>query len=322
MVDDVAWGVGWGAAGDDAHAAHDEDTPARAASRTRPAELELIVPPATDWPADAAEHPHPSVDAAARRSSSRAQRSRSRAPVPTPTSSSSAAHRSRSRPPLSASASASSTLSAYLDAYALDTDTSTSVSPTEWGVPRGRRGASAVDSRSPSPSIAPRTPPDGARVAFADALVQPDELLLDGGARGRPGMRKGLVTPARASAAAVLELGGADGDEGHPRRRCDSLMSDVEEGGAQPCAHVMRVAAGVARMEVDCAAGAGSDSDEDMGRRTRPTSSPPIAPRTPLACSAPADGPVPSPEAFLRAGGAAVTAANMIARSRSAGAAQ
>lgn len=316
MVDDVAWGVGWGAEGDDAHAAHAEDdgdtTPApcapRAASRPRPAELELIVPPATDWPPDAADHPHPSADAAARRSSSRAQRSRSRAPVPTSTSSSarprSAPRRSRSRPPLSARTSrasaSSSASSTFRDAYALDTD----ASPTEAEWAAAPRSAADSRSRSRSPSIAPRTPPDGARVAFADALMPPDELLLDGGGggRGRPAVRAEMRK---------VVAGG--------RARSDSPMSEEEDEADEraPCAHVMRVVAGVARMDVDCAA----DGD-DAGRRTRPTSSPPIAPRTPLACSAP-DGSVPGPEAFLRAGAATVAVtANMIARSRSAGAAQ
>lgn len=375
MVDDVAWGVGWGAEGDYAHVAHDDTETAhpppvsasRSKSRSRPAGLSI--PEDADWTRDEPRS-RSSRAAASRRSSSRAQRSLSRAPISTPPShqhqhphsahrrSPSRYPRSHSRPaalsagyPPSSTSSAAEGHRAGFDEYALEVSPSppASVPRGRWrgngngngngnghdeynghayenghGHGRGNRHASA--SRSPSPSVVPTTPLDGARVAMP-ALAHPDEMNLDSDdaspnsdpARGRAAMRTAHMSPPIPLSLPLpiplpKSLGGA---RGVPLLRSDSLVSSASQTSSleEACAHVVAVGEGVARLGVGVCRG-------------RPTSSPPTGPRTPhggvpkvgAGMGMGAGAGMQMADTFLRAteGGGGLTAASLLARSRSA----
>ncbi|KAL0960521.1 hypothetical protein HGRIS_005558 [Hohenbuehelia grisea] len=122
-IDEVGWGIGWGAEGDDvtpedsdcehlaARRAQSATTkprsfPSRSRSRSRPRHrpADLCLPsPTPDWQQDE-PRARPSIEAAQRRSSSRVERSLSRAPMPLHSAdktSTNGRRRSASRPPLS-----------------------------------------------------------------------------------------------------------------------------------------------------------------------------------------------------------------------------
>ncbi|KAF8798882.1 kinase-like protein [Phlegmacium glaucopus] len=210
MVDDLAWGVGWGAEGDDATPTNPDDEPelqhksptpcshSRACSRPPGPNLQRT----KDWEQEE-PRPRSTLEAASRRSSSRAKRSLSRAPVHSSTSLSS---RSASR-----SLSRSRTLSPmpdYMMSPSADSLSPASSGPrysvpfvdspvSSWftSLERGRRPNKArqISSRSPSPSVVPPTPKDDGQVSsITGVLEHPDELHLDPSTRGRSTIRSSL----------------------------------------------------------------------------------------------------------------------------------
>ncbi|KAF9485908.1 kinase-like protein [Pholiota conissans] len=307
MVDEVSWGVGWGAEGD--HAAvnreeHDdgiECPPLSTASRSKSRSRELVVSldATINWQQDEPS-PRPSAEAATRRSSSRVQRSLSRAPIPTsrpssarrsPSQRSLSRHpRSRSRTttlesPISASlvtaSSSSSSSGVYrsiVDEYALE------VSPSP--PPSGQRGRGRREdqphhsaSRSRSPSVVPSTPPDAARVA-SPTLEPTDELHLDPqSSRGRTTIRAdrpsvslvGIPKPTLFEYLRPMDHWETDvtGTDSDALTRSDSMNSVQSTSD-----YVL----------VDDAREIGSAEPNVVStrRRPRPTSSPPTAPRKPL----------------------------------------
>lgn len=354
MVDEVAWGVGWGAEGDHAqvnredHDAEVDDCPplrsaSRSKSRTRTAEMAAAREDAYDWEQEEPS-PRPSMDAASRRSSSRAQRSLSRAPVPSSRPSSarrSPSRRSVSRHPRSRSRTLASPISpslmtpssssyssgmyqSFVDEYALEVSpspppsASLSLSSLSMQRGRGRREDKAhhSTSRSPSPSIVPTTPPDAARVA-SPTLEHPDELHLDPqtSSRGRPTIRAdrpsvsldSLPKPPLFEFARPIDdwvLGQAVGATGVDAIMRSDSMNSVESTADD--VYVGRVG-GVT-------AGGGARHAAEAGRRGRPTSSPPTAPRTLVGIK---EGQPGMMDPFMTPP-TALSALNLIARSRSA----
>ncbi|KAG6845609.1 hypothetical protein H0H87_006662 [Tephrocybe sp. NHM501043] len=177
MVDEVAWGVGWGSENDDVTPADSDEEfiPSQPRSHSRH-RLEVAIPEDPEWQQ---EEPslRPALDAASRRSSSRIQRSLSRAPhsAKRPTLNRSASRHSRApspsfpsfdssaarspsvvRSPSNNVRSPSSTRSPYFFDTNLDNLDTTSA------FERGRRRQKYSQSfHSPSPSIAaPTTPSD------------------------------------------------------------------------------------------------------------------------------------------------------------------
>ncbi|KAF8073560.1 kinase-like domain-containing protein [Lyophyllum atratum] len=241
MVDEVAWGIGWGAEGDDVTPADSDEEfqsqrmPSASRSHSRcPPEVTISGDP--EWQREEPRS-RPSLEAASRRSSSRIQRSLSRAPVIVPSRSSStrpiltrsvsqqsqaqspsvcalnvSATSARSpsgiRSPSSARSPSSSRSSRFYDAHF-------ALSPP-LSVERGRRRQTAPglsSSRSPSPSIAPTTPTDN-HTPFStsrDVLeVRPDDIERSS-SRGRPRFSRGIrpdhdIYPADADTRTELDV--------------------------------------------------------------------------------------------------------------------
>ncbi|KXN88114.1 NUAK family SNF1-like kinase 2 [Leucoagaricus sp. SymC.cos] len=170
MVDEVAWGIGWGTEGDDV-------TPS-----TRPASRSNSRPPPLESSQEDGRT-RPALEAASRRSASRAQRSLSRAPVPTHSLSRGVMSRHHSRAP-----SPTPTNSGLSNSFMSGIESPFFSSPTS-SIDRGRRpfrNSPLLPSRSPSPSVAPGTPVDfgtAFTIPFSASLPvvddQPDELSLD-----------------------------------------------------------------------------------------------------------------------------------------------
>lgn len=217
MVDEVAWGIGWGAEGDDVTPADSDEefhtlarnknvkSPSRSRSR-RP--LEVVIPESPDWQHDE-QRSRPSLEAASRRSSSRIKRSLSRAPIITSRSSSvrpmlnrSVSRHSRASSPsvtaisVFSSAVMSSGIRSASSSRSTFHDSALVISPP-LSLERGRRlrkvhGRSV--SRSPSPSIAPTTPTDATSqfsISGEILRVQPDDMERSA-SRGRPKYSRGL----------------------------------------------------------------------------------------------------------------------------------
>lgn len=202
MVDEIAWGVGWGAEGDDAtHGESDDDleelqceraSTSQSRSHSRPPELSI--PDISDWQQEEPRS-RPALDAASRRSSSRAKRSQSRAPIVT--SSARASNRSMSRHSRAPSPShISISTSILISNLSSSTSSPFSSSPSS-AVERGRRPnkSHTLASRSPSPSIVPTTPADIESLFHPPTVLeQPDELDLDSprdNGRGLRSIRRG-----------------------------------------------------------------------------------------------------------------------------------
>lgn len=197
MVDEVAWGVGWGSEGDDVTPAEsDEEYETQCRSSTRPTSRSRSRPPALAVPSpngDSSQEDartRPALEAASRRSASRAKRSQSRAPVPTHHQP--YAGRSLSRGVMSrhnSRAPSPTPTSSGLSASIMSSAESTFLSSPTSSIDRGRRlfrRKPLVPSRSPSPSIVPGTPIDFCtpfNAPFSASLPvvddQPDELRLD-----------------------------------------------------------------------------------------------------------------------------------------------
>lgn len=177
MVDDIAWGVGWGAEGDDATPTNPDDKlelEYKSRSCSRPPSRDPTLSTVIDW---GLEEPIPrsAFAVASRRSRSRAKRSVSRAPVHSSRSISQCVSRRSEDPDFDSLAPPSFTHSPISAA---------STSPFE----RGRLpNKPYLTSRSPSPSIVPTTPKDD---PIAGLLEHPVELHLDSPSmRGRSTMR-------------------------------------------------------------------------------------------------------------------------------------
>ncbi|KAH6893865.1 CAMK/CAMK-unique protein kinase [Coprinopsis sp. MPI-PUGE-AT-0042] len=205
MVDEVAWGVGWGSAGDDAtpeEALEEEEVSSQ--QRPCPPSITIPNPEDDDWQNEE-QYPRSAIEAASRRSSSRAQRSQSRAPVShRPSSGRSLSRQSRASsppPPHSGARSRSRFYASELDSRDVSRDRSPVLSPmcyTDDMESRSRsqsrvRGRRPVrrsyfePSRSPSPSMVPTTPDDISHQLMARLNLRDvsEELRLDSPRRGR-----------------------------------------------------------------------------------------------------------------------------------------
>lgn len=186
MVDDIAWGVGWGAEGDDAtHGESDDDleldceraSTSQSRSRSRPAELSI--PDISDWQQEEPRS-RSALDAASRRSSSRAKRSLSRAPIVI--SSARASNRSMSRHSRAPSPSHITINTSILISNLSSSTSSPFLTSPSSAVERGRKPnkSHTFSSPSPSPSIVPTTPVDIESLFHPPTVLeQPDELDLD-----------------------------------------------------------------------------------------------------------------------------------------------
>lgn len=221
MVDEVAWGIGWGSEGDDVTPTEsDEEYETHRRPSTRPASRSCSRPPALVVPMSGDDssqqevrRTRPAREAASRRSASRAKRSQSRAPVPThlhqPYSG-----RSLSRGVITSRSSraASPAPTAALSASIMSSAESPFLASPGSSIDRGRRpfrNSPLFPSRSPSPSVVPGTPVDfGApfNMSFSASLPvvndqpnEPDELRLDRveeeEKRGRSKSTRGLRVP-------------------------------------------------------------------------------------------------------------------------------
>ncbi|KAF8195536.1 kinase-like domain-containing protein, partial [Pholiota molesta] len=318
MVDEVAWGVGWGAEGDHAEVdREDHDTevddcpPLSAASRSksRPRTAEMAAEDAYDWEQEEPS-PRPSMNAASRRSSSRAQRSLSRAPVPSSRPSSarrSPSRRSVSRDPRSRSR----TLASPISRVSPSPPPSASLSLPSLSMQRGRGGERTkrtIRRRARPAPARPTTPPDAACVA-SPSLEHPDELHLDAqtSSRGRPTIRADRPSvsleshpkPPLFEFARTIDhwvLGQAAGATGRFMNSVESTADDAYVG------------------RVRVSSGGGARLAAEAGRRGRHTSSPPTAPRRQAGIKEGQPGmmdPFMTPHAMP-------SALNLIARSRSA----
>lgn len=180
MVDEVAWGVGWGSEGDNATPAESDEefethcAPSR--SRSRPPAL-VLSSPSSDTLPDTGQSRHVR-EAASRRSASRAKRSKTRAPVPTRSRSRGVVSHHTSRAPSPSPTTSGLSASVISESPFLPSPTSS--------IDRGRRLCRNFPSRSPSPSIIPGTPNDFS-VSFLGSFNsslpvvddQVDELTLD-----------------------------------------------------------------------------------------------------------------------------------------------
>jgi len=208
MVDEVAWGVGWGEDGDDVPPITDEDLDTlRKKSPTQSSascsqSVDVIVPQTPEWQDD--DTTRPSLEAARRRSSSRVERSLLRAPVLASTSKIEGRSISRlSCPPSPAlnssilRSTSSSSVSSFSSVFPDSALTTSSSSPSS--LDRGRRLKSSPlqsTSRSPSPSVVPMTPVDSVDQFLRPMAVledQPNDKMRES-SRGRKKFSRGVRT--------------------------------------------------------------------------------------------------------------------------------
>lgn len=199
MVDEVAWGIGWGSEGDPVTPADSDDefeschsSLASLASQPRQPELDFREDP--EWRQEE-RRSRPSIELASRRSTSRVQRSLSRAPV-TPSRSSSKEsffERSVSRrsPPRSPSLSS-------LNSAILGKGTNTGLpscydSALVTSPHRGRRLKHPRGSPSRSPSPSPATPTDSRLSASVDMSEARLDDLDHEMSRGRKKHSRGVA---------------------------------------------------------------------------------------------------------------------------------
>jgi MAP/microtubule affinity-regulating kinase len=209
MVDEVAWGIGWGSEGDDVtpaesdeeFEAHHTNKPVHSPSRSRSRHPERSIQE-TQWQHDE-RRSRPSIEVASRRSSSRMQRSISRAPLMTRSSSgknilgrSMSRHSRAPSPSFSAlnNSILSSTRPGNLSRSTSYQDSALVTSPP-LSLERGRR-LRKVHGHSPSPSSSPSavpTTPTDSRSSAPMGLVeaQPDDFERES-SRGRRKYGRGL----------------------------------------------------------------------------------------------------------------------------------
>ncbi|KAF8630844.1 hypothetical protein AX17_005203 [Amanita inopinata Kibby_2008] len=180
MVDEMAWGVGWGTEGDDVdqdEAEIEEAALLQSSKTSRSCSRSRSYPPSEVFDPDSPtveEFARPHQEAASRRSNSRLKRSLSRAPVLADKSCSSKgmsrsiSRHSRAPSPslsgLNVSTLSNGTLSGSSSCYSPSCESALLVSPTP-SLERGRRPKKITtfyQSRSPSPGVVPTTPVDNA----------------------------------------------------------------------------------------------------------------------------------------------------------------
>lgn len=197
MVDEVAWGIGWGAEGDDVTPAEsDEEYATPQSAKTPSRSRSETVPENPQWQHDE-RRSRPSIEVASRRSSSRVQRSISRAPVLTSRSSSgknilgrSISRHSRAPSPsyvnpILCRSITPSRASLYHDSALVTTP------PLERGR-RPRKNNGRSESPSPSPGAVPTTPTDSNSSAPIEVLrLQPDDFEHES-SRGRRKFSRGI----------------------------------------------------------------------------------------------------------------------------------
>jgi MAP/microtubule affinity-regulating kinase len=189
MVDDVAWGVGWGAEGDDISVEPELISCSYSKSRSS---SPRTTPPDTPWQQDELR---PSLETAHRRSEDRIRRSSSRTPCLMDRSSRPRISRSQSRQKLNQATPARIHTSIP---YTHSSITSPSLEDMSLPMPlmsfeseRGRRPVTNPGSRSPSPSLVPVTPSDLLEDRFFDSFQvldsksSSDDLEDETFARGR-----------------------------------------------------------------------------------------------------------------------------------------
>ncbi|KAG5336905.1 hypothetical protein C0989_011572 [Termitomyces sp. Mn162] len=170
MVDEVAWGVGWGPESDDITTA-DSDEEFQVVTHSRSRSRRDAIPEDPDWHQEEPSS-HPAHDAASRRSSSRLKRSLSRAPHLRPTPARSSSRPRRAPSPSEATFSIANTSvrspSAVRSRSSMRSPSSTRSShfldsildPPSASAERGRRRQKIFPlEHSPSPSIAPPVTP-------------------------------------------------------------------------------------------------------------------------------------------------------------------
>lgn len=213
-VDEVAWGIGWGNAGDHATPTDSDDEleslpDVMSSSRSRSRPPEISIPESPDWQS-AEQWSRSSVEAASRRSSSRLKRSLSRAPMLTNRSPSvrhmlgrSNSQQSRPQSPsvstLNTSVRPNLIRSPSSSRNSLYDNSALLISPSA-SIERGRRLKKTdlhYPSRSPSPSIVPTTPSDiiARSPAFRQALRVRSEDLERSSSRGRQKYSQRLPKP-------------------------------------------------------------------------------------------------------------------------------
>lgn len=214
MVDEVAWGVGWGSEGDSAtpegenSAFRFDQQEADSESESYQKILETIdSDEEPDWENEE-RVPRAAMEAATRRSKSRVKRSLSRAPLTQRYTQRNGSH-SRASSPLRTS----TTTSSFLDPGSVCHSPTRVRSPSRYyetdsrsrsvSRPRGRRpnkSFSYLPSRSPSPSMVPTTPIDLGSHILARLHLEdhPEELELDPAPprRGRTMFATGFTTEA------------------------------------------------------------------------------------------------------------------------------
>ncbi|KAF9464185.1 kinase-like domain-containing protein [Collybia nuda] len=212
MVDEVAWGIGWGTEGDDVTPAESDDEyvashpdkPAKNPSRSRSRRPEQPIPENPQWQHDE-RRSRPSIEVASRRSSSRMQRSISRAPVLTSRSSSGRNMMGRS---MSRHSRAPSPTFSGLNNPILVNPRSTTPSRTSvfqdsalvttppLSLERGRRLRKVhghSPSPSPSPSAVPSTPTDSRSLAPTEVLETDSDDFERESSRGRRKFSRGAA---------------------------------------------------------------------------------------------------------------------------------
>ncbi|KAK7025538.1 hypothetical protein VNI00_015891 [Paramarasmius palmivorus] len=226
MVDEVAWGVGWGTESDrmampivsDEELRNQTQKLPKSRSRSRVAEIHVPETPAWDHEDNRSAG---SGDAASRRSESRVRRSLSRAPILTDEGSSSRSmersmsrpRRRLSRPPPSPTCSTSPIPALERTSRSGSSSSSSASSSRERALPsppieleRGRRPKKASSitthflSRSPSPSVLPKTPIDLLARFSPSSPLEEDVDSLESGEdsgtlRGRTQIAKSKAVP-------------------------------------------------------------------------------------------------------------------------------
>lgn len=210
MVDEVAWGVGWGAEGSPS-SPEDEIEILQDVHQSASRSLSRRRTDSSGSPAGSGTSSMHSLDAARRRSTSRARRSRSRASVISDRSMSMSTRISST----SRSVSRNSHLNSALTDSMISTNTASSISSLSYDIhhesalvtsppSRGRRARNVhtrSTSRSPSPSVAPLTPLDLLR----GRSLPPDEDVAEASSRGRKQYPGDIATPRQVSASYTRE---------------------------------------------------------------------------------------------------------------------
>lgn len=331
MVDEIAWGVGWGTEGDEAAPSDEESEPPYSASASRSqsrshsqAPPDVAIMSAVDWQGEGCRS-RPAMDAASRRSLSRVQRSHSRAPIYSDRTASSRSISRHSRRPSPSSAtranfsthdtiptpsSESGSYSSFFDESALILSPLSSVSSRSRG--RRQKKLRHPKSRSPSPSVVPTTPVDGP----SNYLEQPDDLHLDAEfSRGRSSLRPLVSDSAHGGGKHRVLTYGREMNDWVAHSIPEIEMEPVPSPDDDMLGHTVDSKNRVSIRSSETLSLALSSTETSTCWRQRPNSSPPTAAR--LHSRTDTAPPPTHLDAFLNSNASSSTAA-LIARSRSA----